>query len=385
MFSSSVIEISRSALEHNLGFFRRFVGDGVELSCVVKGNAYGHGIEQYVPLAEACGVDHFSVFGAKEALRVVEVLERPETRVAIMGYIDDEELAWAIERGIELWVFERARLEAALAAAAAVGRPARIHLELETGLNRTGFDGRELTAVARALKAAPQQVELCGVCTHLAGAESVANYLRIKQQIERFGELVAKLERLGLRPARRHMACSAAVLCYPETHGDLVRLGIAQYGFWPTREVYIDFLSRHDRGVTDPLRRLLSWKTRVMAIKKVKVGEFVGYGTSYLPEQDTRLAVIPVGYASGFARSLSNQGRVLIHGRRASIVGLVNMSLALVNVTNIPRVRRGDEVVLIGAQGKLEISVGSFSDMMQMVNYELLTRLPEQIPRVVVD
>ena len=227
-----------------------------------------------------------------------------------------------------------------------------------------------------------------GVCTHFAGAESVSNYLRIQNQISVFEERCGLLREMGLDYGLRHTACSAAALTYPETVMDMVRLGIVAYGFWPTRETRIRyFLAREGstRSCRDPLRRVLSLKTSVMSVKTVGPGEFVGYGISYQTAGVMRVACIPIGCSMGLARSLSNLGRVLIHGKRAPIVGLVNMSMALVDVTHHDEVRIGDEVVVIGKQGRSAISVSSFSDMTGKLNYEVLVRLPERIPRVVVE
>lgn len=155
-----------------------------------------------------------------------------------------------------------------------------------------------------------------------------------------------------------------------------------QYGFWPSDETLINYLNKKE-DKTDPLKRVISWKTRVMDTKEVNTGEFIGYGTTYLAHKKLKIATIPVGYAHGFSRSLSNTGRVLIHGKRVGVVGIVNMNLMTVDVTDIPETKKGDEVVLIGSQGDLSLSVASFSELSNQLNYELLTRLPNRIPRVI--
>ncbi len=381
---SSHILLSRAALRRNLSFVRRQIGEGVRLSSVIKGNAYGHGIEHFVPLAESLGVDHFAVFDAREAYRVSHC-KRPDTGVMVMGFVDPEELEWAVESGVEFYVFDFHRLEAAIAVARRLGKPARIHLELETGLNRTGFTAAALPRVVEKLQEHPDAVILEGLCTHYAGAESVSNYLRIREQIEHFRTMDGWLRERGVHPRFRHTACSAAALSYPETIMDMVRIGIVQYGFWPSTETKIHYLARTGRLSERPLRRVITWKSRVMGVKKVAVGEFVGYGTSFLADHPTRIATIPVGYAHGFARSLSNQGHVLVRGRRVPVAGIVNMNLTIVDVSSVPDVQVGDEVVLIGSQNHQAITVSSFSDLSNQLNYELLTRLPADIPREVVE
>lgn len=381
--AGSVIEISRSALEQNYAFLRRKIGRNTMISSVVKGNAYGHTIEVFVPLAESCGVRHFSVFSADEAWQVRQVA-KSDTDVMIMGSIPDEALEWAVEQGIEVIVFESERLDLLLKAAARVGKKARIHLEVETGLNRTGFESVAFDGLASILHAHAGKWELKGICTHYAGAESTGNYLRVRRQIKRFRNAVEELQERGIRAERLHTACSAAALTYPETAMDMVRIGIAQYGFWPSRETWMHHYLKKP-GEPDPLKRVMSWKSTVMSVKEVPAGDFIGYGTSYLASIPTRIATVPVGYTHGFARSLSNLGRVIVGGHRTAVVGLINMNMMMIDVTEVPSVKRGDEVVIVGLQQGQEISVSSFSELSQNLNYETLVRLPSGIPRVVVD
>ncbi len=380
MSSPSVMEISRSSVINNLGFLREYIGRDVRLSSVVKGNAYGHGIEVFVPLAEECGIDHFAVFDSAEARRTHRVC-RPESSIMIMGYIEDSDLEWIIDNGIEFYVFEMDRLRKAVQIAARKARKAIIHVEMETGLNRTGFQPNEMRKLRKFMLANTAHIEFKGLCTHYAGADSIANHVRVKKQMTKFNRLYKGFLSHRLVPQYRHTANSAASIVYPKTRMDMVRMGIMQYGFWPGKETYIFFL-QHNQRKTNPLRRVIAWKSRVMEVKDVKVGEFIGYNTNYIAEDETTIAVIPVGYSQGYSRSLSNLGRVLIHGRTADVIGLVNMNMITVNVSGIPGVKKGDEVVMIGQQGDQQISVASFSEFTSKVNYELLVRLHECIPRV---
>jgi len=160
----------------------------------------------------------------------------------------------------------------------------------------------------------------------------------------------------------------------------MVRIGILQYGFWPSPETLIQYVhKRTDK--TDPLTRVLKWKSKIMSVKEVAEGEFISYGTNYLAQENKRIAVVPVGYSSGYSRVLSNNGRVLVKGAFADVIGLVNMNMMIIDVSQIPEASRGDEVVLIGKQGDNEITVNSFSAMSDTMNYELLVRLPQNIER----
>jgi alanine racemase len=390
VFDTSVIELSRRALKRNFRFMRKRLGPHPVISCVIKGNAYGHGIESFLPMAEQCGVEHFSVFSASEAVRAVQSRTSDSTHVMVMGHMEGEAIPWAIERGVSFYVFDLERLEAARRAAAGAGRTALIHLEVETGLNRTGLAGEDLDRALSMLADNRPHLALAGVCTHYAGAESVNNYLRIQEQKKRYRRALERVRAAGLEPGLRHTACSAAALTYPETVMDMVRTGIAMYGFWPSKQTKMHYIRNccqtPAQRRANPLRRVMRWKSSVMSLKSVRAGEFIGYGTTCLATRDRVLASVPVGYFHGFARSLSNLGYVLIHGRRANVAGLVNMNALLVDVTDLNgRVGRGDEVVLIGRQKRAHISVSSFSDMTRNPNYEVLTRLPACIPRVVVD
>ncbi len=384
MYDGSWIELSRSALKCNVDFMKGHIGKDTVLSSVIKGNAYGHGIKAFLPLAEECGIRHFSVFSAREAEAALKASSMG-SRIMIMGYISSEAIPWAIENGISFYVFDRDRLEVTVETATRMKMMARIHLELETGLNRTGFTEDELEFVAGTIRECGF-LELAGVTTHFAGAETVSNYLRIQNQIAVFREKCRWLRNKGLEIGLRHTACSAAALTYPETTMDMVRSGIALYGFWPTGETKMNYLLNYmgENEMTkapSPLKRVMSWKTRIMSIHDVAPGQFVGYGNTCMTTVSSRIASIPVGYSHGFPRDLSNLGFVLVRGRRAPVAGLVNMNMTLVDVTGIPGASPGDEVVLIGEQGDLEITVSSFSEMSQYLNYEVLVRIPRHIPR----
>lgn len=382
MFNTSYIEISKKAYKNNIAYLKKIIGKDAIFSSVIKGNAYGHGVENIIPLAEQSGISHFSVFSAKEALDAFKVATKG-TQIMIMGLLDDDEIEWAITNDIEFFVFDMGRLKKTIETAKKVKRKALIHIEVETGFYRTGFDYEHLKELMTFLKQERDHFVLRGLCTHYAGAESLSNYLRIKNQISKYRMFNRYFVRHNLQPELRHTACSAAALTYPNTIMDLVRFGIAQYGFWPSPETHM-FRFQKDTKDRNPLRRLLSWKSKVMVVKHVEPGNFIGYGSSFLANKKMKIAIIPVGYANGFSRALSNIGRVLIRGRRVPVIGTVTMNTMTVNVSDIPNVERGDEVVMIGKQKRLSISISSFCEMSEQLNYQLLTRLPSDIPRIIV-
>lgn len=380
----SCIVLDSEALSQNIQFLKSMGTNGVKISSVIKGNAYGHGIPKFLPMAEQNGIDHFSVFSADEAELALKSRTKPSTDIMIMGMIRDAEMEWAIENDVEFYVFEQDRLRAAIESARKRKMKAQLHLQIETGMNRTGFEKNDWEPVLQAVKKNRDAVALKGICTHYAGAESVANHYRIQKQNKTFTEFLDLAESILDTMPMVHASSSAAYITRPEMHYDMVRVGIAQYGFWPSRETYMHYMKSNNMVEgEDPLKRVLTWKSEVMNLKKVESGEFVGYGTVYLAGRDMTIATVPIGYTHGFGRNLTNTGYVLINGVRAGVVGLVNMNMITINVSHIEGIKKGDEVVMIGHQGDDAITVASFGEMTNNLNYEVLVRLPASIPRMV--
>ena len=383
MFNASTIDLSTEALRTNLAFIRQVIGPSTQLCTVVKGNAYGHGIGLFTALAQRLDADFFAVYSASEAYELEQQMKNG-AGIYIMGDVDGAALEWAVEHGISFNIFEADRLSQAIHAAKAQGKPAQVHIEVETGMHRTGFPLTQLPSVLQTCRSHPDALEVKGICSHLAGAESQANHLRIDAQKARFREALDLAMADGQSIGLRHLACSAGILNEPDSLYDMARVGILHYGFWPNKETRDRYMKKHGLS-RDPLVRVIRWWSRVMAISHVSPGGFVGYGNAFQAQQETRIATIPMGYAYGYSRSLSNAGHVLIRGKRAPVRGIVNMNCITVDVTGIEGVEKGDEAVLIGSQGENSISVASFGDLSDQLNYELLTRLPHTIPRVVVE
>ncbi|MGB0165617.1 MAG: alanine racemase, partial [Luteibaculum sp.] len=380
---SSRILLSQSALKNNINFLRKKLKPDTIFSAVVKANAYGHGIPQMTQMLEKCGVKHFSVASAFEAEEVLNHCS-PTSSIMIMGILYDEDISWAIEHGIEFFVFDLKRLPMIAEKAKTLGKKALIHIELETGTNRTGMTVEHLPDAISFLKKNKAHLDLAGVCTHLGGAESLANEFKIKPQIDRFLQATKIFDQKGMPPKKKHMACSAAALAYPETHLDMVRFGVVTYGFWPSPDVFFLHRQENGNGKNNPLKRIITWKTEVMDIKEVKEGQFIGYGTAFQAQRNMHIAVLPLGYSNGYPRALSNRGFVLLGGKKAPIVGLINMNLFMVDISHIKGVEIGDEVVLLGKQKNNVINVSSFTNFTQLLNNEMLSRLPAAIPREIV-
>lgn len=379
MASTSWIGTKKEALRNNVDFIKSHVGTSTIISAVVKGNAYGHGVSVIVPALEDLGIYHFSVYSSKEARVALKSISKKST-LMIMGFICPDDYEWIIDNEIEFYVSEIEELIKVITTAKSIKKKAFIHLDLETGMNRTGLSLKGLKKSIEILNSNKKHLIIKGVTSHFAGAESIANFTRIKKQFNVFKRRVKVLADNGIYPEIKHIASSAASINYPETRLDLIRVGILIYGYWPSRETFIYSVSKR-KNKSDPLKRALYWNSQVIITKDVPIGEFIGYGMSYQASSKMRIMVVPVGYANGYSRSMSNNGHVLVNGHRSAVIGSVNMNMVICDITEIPDVKIGDQVTLVGEQGNNEISFSSFAEMNQSLNYEILARLPENIER----
>lgn len=377
--STSLIEIKTDALCNNVKFIKSLIDPKVIICAVVKGNAYGHGIHIILPILENLGINHFSVYSSSEA-KAAFYSKNKQSTIIIMGYINQHDYKWVVKNDIEFFISDVEELEKAIETAKALHKKAIIHIDLETGMNRTGLTIANLNRAIPIILENSEVIEIKGFTTHLAGAESIANYTRIRKQLTVFKKRVKLLHSKNIKAQIHHVASSAATISYPDTRMDMVRVGVLLYGYWPTRETFIQFIHRK-KDKTNPISRAIRWSSEIITIKKVPEGEFVGYGMSFQAQHPTTVAIIPVGYCNGYSRSLSNNSHILINGHKANVIGSVNMNMILCDITHIPDVSLGDKVILIGQQGENEITFSSFADMNNAMNYEILARLPENIKR----
>jgi len=374
------IELDRSAYEGNIWFFRRLLGDR-EISAVVKANAYGHGVEPIVSMALDAGVNSFAVHSLDEAavLRSWGV----SRDILILGYTPKSRLGEVVALGLGQVVYDRDSLAELNRQAAHQQRRARVHVKVETGTYRQGLEGAELHAFLGALADCSHCVPE-GIYTHFANIEDTTRHDYALSQMTLFEDALETARSLGLSFSKVHSACSAASLLFSRTYGSMVRLGISQYGLWPSKETLLSFLMEHGREEADGLHPVLTWKCRVSQVKTVAAGRRVGYGGTYLTTRETKIAVLPVGYSDGYDRHLSNRGHVLIQGRRAPVRGRICMNLFMVDVTDIPGVQPEEEVVLLGGQGNDAVTADELAEMVGSINYEVVARIRPGIPRVVV-
>jgi len=376
----TVVEIHRGRLLANLTALRKRVGPRTLLCPVIKANAYGHGLLECAEILSP-HVPFFAVQSLDEARKLQRAGVAPQ--ILILGPIPRGSLPLAAKAGFHITVSTHEALSILARAGRRLGRRIPIHLELETGTHRQGVPLEEIPAFATALATARDVLELAGVSTHFANIEDTTNHTYARSQLRAYLAGLQRLEKAGLRPRLRHAACSAAAILFDETHFDLVRIGISLYGYWPSRETLVS--SRHRRVTHLKLQPVLSWKTHVTQLQDVPAGSCVGYGCSYRTTRPTRLALLPIGYWDGYDRGLSNVGRVLIRGREAPVRGRVCMNMTMVDVTDIPGVSLGDEVVLLGTQGRAEITAETLAQLTGTIPYEVLARINPTLPRVVVE
>ncbi len=373
------IEIDKAALSHNIGLFRALVGENKKLLAVVKANAYGHGLREVSELALGRGMDWLGVHSLDEAqaLRGFGV----SAPILILGAVALEDLGEAVEADARLTVYNPETVDRLEAVCRRLRRKARLHIKVETGTNRQGVPAKQLLALARRIGRSPHLV-LEGLSSHFANIEDTTDTAYPDLQLESYKKAVAQLESGGISVPIKHMSCTAATILFPKTHFDMARVGIGLYGLWPSKETYLSCLHLHLTPLK--LKPVLSWRTRVVQVKSLAKGSFVGYGCTYRTTRPSRLAVLPVGYSDGYDRGLSSAGYVLIRGRRAPVRGRVAMDFIMVDVTDIPGVKLEDQVTLLGRDGRESLAAEQLASLAGTISYEILARLNPLIPRRIV-
>jgi len=359
-------EIDLDAIEANLRAIRRQVGERVEIFAVIKANAYGHGAVQVARTLLQAGANRIAVHRAIEGVELRQAgISAP---VLIMGYTPPAaaELVarWQLTPSLITPEFARALS----GRAEALGVEVPVHVKVDSGMSRFGLLPAEVSEFVSLLQTLPG-LRLEGVYTHFATADW-SDISHTRQQLQTFQEVLGSLRQAGASVPLAHAANSAAILRLPETHLDAVRPGIALYGLAPSDQWTPGF----------PLHPALSLKSRVSRVRDLPAGAGISYGRTYITSRPVRAALVPVGYGDGYHRVLSNQGAVLVRGRRAPILGRVCMDQFVVDVSAIPEVCQDDEVVLVGRQGEAAITADEVAGLIGSINYEVTTAL---LPRVV--
>ncbi len=366
-------EIDLDALRHNVRTVRRLVGDDTRILATVKADAYGHGYERISRTLVDEGVEFLGVANVLEALQVRDTLNHSQRDVRIMtlGANLDEEMDTVIANGFVPLVCSSEEAVAYDARAADVGITLDVHVKVDTGMGRIGFwqEGcvEQIEQVARL-----PHLRIEGIATHFPSADE-ADQAFSHEQLDSFGRIVNALEARGVRIPLRHVANSSAIAHLPNSVFNMVRPGLVLYGHAPSPHL----AEEHPLDV----RPVLALKTRVVFVKEIDPGRTISYGRTFTAEKPMCVATLAIGYGDGYSRELSSRGEVLVRGRRARILGTVTMDQTMVDVTDIPDARVGDEAVLIGRQGDDEITVAELAAHMRTIPYIVTCSISKRVVR----
>lgn len=361
----TVIEVDLEALRHNVSCVRQRAG-AARIMATVKANAYGHGLIRTARELLRFGVDELGVAFLEEGIALRRAgITAP---ILVLGGIIGNQIAHFLEYDLQITASSVFKLGQIEETAAAMGKRAKVHVKIDTGMGRIGIRHENAWQLFDALQRT-RHCELRGVFSHFASSHD-PDHSFTRLQLERFLEVLEYFPRNGLDMPLRHIANSAAVLQHPDSILDMVRPGIMLYGVYPGPEV--------ERTVD--IQPVLAMKSRVVYFKVVLAGASIGYDHTWTAQSNTRVVTLPVGYGDGYARSLSNRAQVLIHGKRYPIVGRISMDQCMVDIGQ-DSAFTGDEAVLIGGQGGDRISVEELAGFCDTIPYEILTMLSVRIPR----
>ncbi|MGA9072647.1 MAG: alanine racemase [Candidatus Sulfotelmatobacter sp.] len=368
-------EVSLVTLRQNFRTVVKHAGAAVSVCAVVKADAYGHGAVECSRALQAEGAKWLGVTSLDEAIPLRDA--GIESRILLMtGFWRGEE-SEIVRLRFTPTVWEPWHIESLEnAAASRVGRHA-VHLKVDTGMGRLGVSLDELPAVLKALSAAPH-LAFEGLSTHLASSE-IMDAPSVAEQERRFEETQRIVRAAGFHPSLVHMANTSALISRRETWNNMVRPGVALYGY------YLPF-QRAGREVSGgtlrlPVKPVLTWKTRILSMRNFAANQALGYGGTYVTKAPAQVAVLPVGYADGYNRQLSNRGRVIVRDHYAPIIGSISMDLTLVDVTGIPGIAVGDEVILLGTSDGLSVDALEHARLANSSPYEILCNISKRVPR----
>lgn len=358
-------EVNLTALKRNYQRLKTYTRS--EMMPIVKADAYGHGVIPVVEALRDVGAKRFGVALLEEALEIK--VKFPEVAVMVIGATPPEYSDIVVKEDIIPGIFQFEQALALSEAAVKQGKTARLHLKIDTGMSRIGFRESDLEEMLRV--AALPNIYIEGIYTHFATADQ-ADLKFAHKQLYVFQNIYEQLKKNGVVIPIRHAANSAGLLQFPEAHMELVRPGIILYGLAP---------SAYLQG-RDAFEPVLSWKAKVSHIKTIEAGETVSYGRTFRAAYTTRVATVPVGYADGLRRILSNHGEMLLHGQRVTMIGRICMDQTMLDVTKIPTAQVGDTVTILGRDGADEISATEMGAWLKTINYEIVCGISKRVPRV---
>jgi alanine racemase len=364
----TVCLIDLDALRWNFRQIKQRVGPKVKILCMVKANAYGHGARAVAKTLAASGSDGFGVATVEEGIELRQAGIRQPIIVLAGVYL--EQLDLFLQNDLIPVLHDLETLRALEKTLAGQGMTLPIHLEIDTGMGRTGFLDSQINDWLPELGKL-NALKLECVFSHFSDGET-ANEAYTENQLKSFLLVTERLRRAAFVPSLIHMAKSGAIITVPDSHLAMVRPGLILYGIYPSPDMAKEI----------HLKPVLGWKTRILQLKRLPRGSSIGYGRTFTTKRDSLIATLPVGYADGYQRLFSNRACVLVHGERAPVVGRVSMDLTVIDVTDTGGVQQGDEVVLLGRQGDAEISADEMAAWSNTISYEILTSIGARVPRI---
>jgi alanine racemase len=377
----SYIELSKTNLIHNIKQFKNLAKKGTKFSVAIKGNAYGHGQNEIAKILEPY-VDYFQVNSVKE-LELLRKVSRK--KVLLLGYVQKNNLEKVIRLGCIISPFSLEQLSAISTIAKKVGVIQEVHIPVDAYLGREGFLVDELSDLFEKIKKYDHaerragNIKVSGIYAHFANIEDTRDFSHAQKQIDEYKRALKLAKDFGFKNLETHISATSGLLVYEKNLGinSIIRLGIGVYGMWPSPDIKKMYENKIE------LKPVLSWKTKIAQIKTLPTGNTVGYGLTYTTKEETKIAIIPQGYADGFYRDFSNKGEVLIGGVRCKVIGRVSMNMFAVNVSHLSKVKIEDEVVILGRQNKREILAEELALKFGTINYEITTRISSLLPRIV--
>ena len=363
-------EINLDAICNNVRETMKTVGENVDVLAIIKADAYGHGALHTAKALSEMGITNFGVATAEEAMQLRK--NGIDGKILILNYTFEESYVKLIDNAITSTVFEYSHAKRLNDIAAILGKKTDVHIKLDTGMGRVGFVPSEESFETIRKICNLENITVSGIYTHFACADMEDKAMTF-EQIEKFDSFCKRLEENGINIPTKHLCNSAGIMEFPSAYANMVRNGIITYGLYPSDEVDKTKIS---------LTPAMSIRSHIVYVKDAPADFTVSYGATYITEKETKIATIPIGYADGYPRSLSNKGRVLIKGKSAPIIGRVCMDQMMVDVTDIEDVKKGDVVTIVGTDGDEKITVEELADMSGSFNYEFVCNINKRVPRV---
>lgn len=367
------IEISKENLIHNFQLFRNFVHQKTKIVSLVKANAYGHGMKEVVEVLDV----HADYFQVDDLLELREIRKFTQKPVLVFGYVAKDELEEAAELNGTLVIYDEERAVILNEIGRKKNTLIKVHVKVDANLGRQGVLIEQIDEFAKFLKTL-ESISVEGVYAHFANIEDTSDFSHAKKQIDSYAKAVQCFKENGFENLLTHISASSGILVHEKSEGncDLVRLGISQFGMWPSEDLQVRFETE-----TFQLKPVLRWVSHIAQVKTVPARYSIGYGLTYITSKETKIAVVPQGYSDGYDRGFSNIGEVLVDGTRCKVLGRVAMNMFVIDVTHLENVKAEDEVVLLGEQGGEKITAEEMAKQLGTINYEITTRIFPLLPR----